>query len=335
MGMNMKSTLNHLRIGHAHDEKLRSGVSVLLCERPMLAAVHVMGAAPGTRETELLAPENSVSHVDALVLSGGSVFGLDSASGVVDVLRSCGRGFQVGEHRMPIVPAAILYDLSNGGDKSWNDFSPYRALGQAAVRNVDHEFQIGGVGAGFGATTANLRGGFGFAETQLPNGVVVSAYVAVNAVGQVTMGTTPHFWAAPFEKHSEFGGLGLPNNSDEDFSALNVKNPGAHELGAVENTTIGIIATNATLQKNSAKRLAMSAHDGYAHAIWPCHTPMDGDLIFALSTEEKVTDDVVQLNAAATSTMARAIAIGVHAAETRSDDTLPCWQSRFAKFVSK
>lgn len=331
----MKSALDVLRVGHAHDEVLRSGVSVVLCERPVIAGVHVLGAAPGTRETELLSPENSVTHVDALVLSGGSVFGLDSASGVVEALRSRGRGFKVGDQNMPIVPAAILYDLGNGGDKSWEGPSPYLELGRMAIRNVDSEFQIGGVGAGFGATTANLRGGFGYAETHLPNGAVVCAFVAVNAVGQVTMGDKAHFWAAPFEQSQEFGGLGFPATLEKNMSSVNVKNPGGRRLETIENTTIGIVATNATLSKSGAKRLAMSAHDGYAHAIWPCHTPMDGDLIFALSTEECEVEDLIQLNAAATSTMARAIAIGVHSTQPRADDSVPSWQSRFGNFATK
>lgn len=329
----MKSALDNLLVGHAHDEVLRSGVSIILCERPAVAAVHVMGAAPGTRDTELLSPENSVTHVDAIVLSGGSVFGLDAASGVTEVLRSQGRGFKVGDQNMPIVPSAILYDLSNGGDKSWQGVSPYMELGRTAIGNAKREFQIGGVGAGFGATTANLRGGFGYAETHLPDGVVVCAFVAVNAVGQVTMGSGPHFWAAPFEREQEFSGLGLPSMPDESISAVNLKNPGGRALESAENTTIGIVATNATLSKSGAKRLAMSAHDGYAHAIWPCHTPMDGDLIFALSTEERENVDLVHLNAAATSTMARAIAIGVYSTQPRADDTLPSWRSCFADFA--
>lgn len=331
----MKSVLDSLRVGHAHDENLRSGVSIVLCARATLAAVHVMGAAPGTRETELLSPENSVTHVDAIVLSGGSVFGLDAASGVVEVLRSQGRGYKVGDQNMPIVPAAILYDLSNGGDKSWQGASPYAELGRTAIRNAKNEFQIGGVGAGFGATTANMRGGFGYAETHLAGGIVVCAFVAVNAVGQVTMGNGPHFWAAPFERDQEFGGLGLPSLPDESISAVNLKNPAGRALQSAENTTIGLVATNASLTKSGAKRLAMSAHDGYAHAIWPCHTPMDGDLIFALSTEEQDDVDLMRLNAAATSTMARAIAVGVYATQPRGDDTLPSWQSCFAGFALK
>nr|WP_306267518.1 P1 family peptidase [Pararhizobium sp. IMCC3301] len=324
----MKSALDTLLIGHADDSAIRSGVTVLLCQRPMLAAVHVMGAAPGTRETELLAPENTVSHIDAIVLSGGSAFGLDAAGGVVEVLRQQGRGFRAGDQTIPIVPAAILFDLGNGGKKDWHGPSPYTALGRAAINSAAETFQIGGVGAGFGATTANLRGGFGYTETRLADGVLVCAFVAVNAVGQVTMGEGPHFWAAPFERDSEFGGRGAPNLTP-DIANVRVKTLQKRALTAVENTTIGVIATNATLTKGQAKRLAISAHDGYARAIWPCHTPMDGDVVFALSSEERPATDQLLLNAASASTMARAIAIAVYATAPRKDDTLPSWQAKF------
>lgn len=324
----MKSALDTVLVGHAEDSVIRTGVTVLLCRRPMLAAVHVMGAAPGTRDTELLAPENTVSHIDAIVLSGGSAFGLDAAGGVVEVLRGQGRGFRAGDHTVPIVPAAILFDLANGGRKDWQGSSPYAALGRAAINAAAQTFQTGGVGAGFGATTANLRGGFGYAETRFADGVSVCAYVAVNAVGQVTMGEGPHFWAAPFEQDNEFGGLGGAELNPQ-IAAVRVKTPRKHVLTAAENTTIGVIATNARLTRGQTKRLAISAHDGYARAIWPCHTPMDGDVVFALSGEEMPAPDLLMLNAAAASTMARAIAIAVYSAAPRADDTLPSWQAKF------
>lgn len=324
----MKSALDRILVGHADDATIRTGVTVLLCERPTLAAVHVMGAAPGTRETDLLAPENSVTHVDALVLSGGSAFGLDAASGVTDMLRQQGRGFAVGDQTIPIVPSAILYDLGNGGRKDWQGPSPYSSLGRKALRNAASSFQMGGFGAGLGATTANLRGGFGYAEMRLADDVVVSAYVAVNAVGQVTMGTGPHFWAAPFEQDREFGGLGTAEVTPN-VAKVRVKKPPQRALTAVENTTIGVIATNAKLTRGQTKRLAISAHDGFARAIWPCHTPMDGDVVFGLSTEERPASDLILLNAAAASTMARAIAIAVYNTISRSDDTLPSWEAKF------
>lgn len=324
----MKSALDRIRVGHADDATIRTGVTVLLCERPTLAAVQVMGAAPGTRETDLLAAENTVTHIDAIVLSGGSVFGLDAAGGVTDMLRQQGRGFRVGDQNVPIVPSAIVYDLGNGGRKDWSGPSPYSALGRKALRAASDSFQMGGVGAGLGATTANLRGGFGYAEMQLADDVQVCAYVVVNALGQVTMGTGPHFWAAPFEQDHEFGGLGCAEVTPA-TTAVRVKKPPKRALSAVENTTIGVIATNARLDRGQTKRLAMSAHDGYARAIWPCHTPMDGDVVFGLSTEERPAPDLITLNAAAASTMARAIAIAVYNTTSRADDTLPSWEAKF------
>lgn len=324
----MKSALDRIRVGHADDATIRTGVTVLLCDRPTLAAVQVMGAAPGTRETDLLAAENTVTHIDAIVLSGGSVFGLDAAGGVTDLLRQQGRGFRVGDQNVPIVPSAIVYDLGNGGRKDWSGPSPYSTLGRKALRAASDRFQMGGVGAGLGATTANLRGGFGYAETHLSDDVRVCAYVIVNALGQVTMGTGPHFWAAPFEQDHEFGGLGCAEVTPE-TTAVRVKKPPQRALSAVENTTIGVIATNARLDRGQTKRLAMSAHDGYARAIWPCHTPMDGDVVFGLSTEERPTPDLITLNAAAASTMARAIAIAVYNTTSRADDTLPSWEAKF------
>jgi D-aminopeptidase len=324
----MKSAIDRIRVGHADDATIRTGVTVLSCDRPTLAAVHVMGAAPGTRETDLLAAENTVTHIDAIVLSGGSVFGLDAAGGVTDMLRQQGRGFRVGDQNVPIVPSAIVYDLGNGGRKDWSGPSPYSALGRKALRAATDSFQMGGVGAGLGATTANLRGGFGYAEMQLAEDVQVCAYVVVNALGQVTMGTGPHFWAAPFEQDHEFGGLGCAEVTPA-TTAVRVKKPPKRALSAVENTTIGVIATNARLDRGQTKRLAMSAHDGYARAIWPCHTPMDGDVVFGLSTEERPAPDLITLNAAAASTMARAIAIAVYNTTSRADDTLPSWEAKF------
>ena len=184
----------------------------------------------------------------------------------------------------------------------------------------------GALGAGTGATTATLKGGLGSASTVLENGVTIGALVAVNAVGSVTIGETPHFWAAPFEIGGEFGGLGLPHPLPSDASSVMTKMRAA----ARGNTTIAVIATDAKLDKGAAKRLAIAAHDGFARAIWPAHTPVDGDLVFALSTGGNETpldlEGVIDLNAAAAATMARAIARGVFAAKTVEHDILPSWK---------
>lgn len=317
-----------LTVGHAHDRRLGSGVSVVIADRPSIAAVHVMGGAPGTRDTDLLAPEETVERVDALVLSGGSAFGLDAAAGVQAWLRAQGRGFAVGEVRVPIVPAAILFDLMNGGDKAWGRYPPYRDLGHAAAEDADDSpFPLGTIGAGYGCTTADLIGGLGSASQVTASGHTVAALVAVNAVGSATIGDSGHFWAAAHEIGDEFGGLGLPHPWPDDAATPKLKGA-ARTTGA--NTTIAILATDATLTKAQAKRLAIQAHDGFARALWPSHTPLDGDLVFALATEEKpLADplaDLVGLGIAAAEVMARAIARGVFAARPKPYDTLPTWE---------
>ena len=177
---NLLTDVPGLLVGNASDPRLKSGVTVVLGEKPVTAGVHVMGGAPGTRETELLAPDRLVSEVDAIVLSGGSAFGLDAASGVADALRLQGRGFAVGPARVPIVPAAILFDLLNGGDKDWPQ-NPYRALGEQALSAASTDFALGTAGAGAGATTATLKGGLGSASIRLESGITVAALAAVNA----------------------------------------------------------------------------------------------------------------------------------------------------------
>jgi L-aminopeptidase/D-esterase-like protein len=319
-----------LTVGHATDGELKSGVTVVLSDKPAIAGAHVMGGAPGTRETDLLAPEQTVGRVDAIVLSGGSVFGLDAAGGVVDALAAAGRGFAVGPVRAPIAPAAIVFDLLNGGNKDWGPRSPYRDLGAAALQACAADFALGSVGAGTGATTANLKGGLGTASARLAGGVTVAALAVVNALGQATVGTGPHFWAAPFEIGREFGGLGFPSPLPPGATALSTK------LGSRDraNTTIAVVATDATLTRGEAKRLAMVAHDGFARALWPAHTPMDGDIVFALATGEKPLDPatgMLELCAAAGACMARAIARGVYEATPAPGDVVPTWRTRFGR----
>ncbi|AXS41147.1 P1 family peptidase [Breoghania sp. L-A4] len=333
---NLITDVPGLMVGNAADHALKSGATVLLPDAPAVASVAIHGGAPGTREIALLEPDQTVEHIDALVFSGGSAYGLDAAAGVQSRLAEMGRGYQVGPVNVPIVPAAILFDLLNGGDKDWGRATPYRDLGRAACEDVARLFALGTVGAGTGATTANLKGGLGSASCEIETGTMagatVGALVAVNALGRVTIGNGPHFWAAPFELDGEFGGLGLPHPLPADATAVHTKldtlKPGA-------NTTIAIVATDAMLTKSEAKRLAVMAHDGMARAIWPAHTPLDGDLVFALSTGKRVLTnpavDLVALGAAAAATLARAIARGVYEAEAAEGDTLPTWKARFAK----
>ncbi|SEL71499.1 P1 family peptidase [Xaviernesmea oryzae] len=317
-----------LTIGQAEDHRLKSGVTALLCDAPCVAAVHVMGGAPGTRDTELLLPENTVERVDGLVLAGGSAFGLDAASGVQAALREMGRGFAVGPARVPIVPGAILFDLLNGGDKDWGRYPPYRELGYQAAQNAGRTVRTGSVGAGTGALTAGLKGGLGTASMKLDCGFTLGAIVAVNALGSATLADSRHFWAAPFEQGAEFGGLGWPAPLPERVSALRLK---GRPLQPGTNTTIAILATDAALSKAEAKRLAVAAHDGFARALWPAHTPMDGDLIFSLATgaagRGADLDAMMDLAAFAGTVMARAIARGVHDATPADGDVMPCWSS--------
>ena len=325
---NLITDVAGLTVGNATDHTLRSGVTVVLCEEPATAAVQVLGGAPGTRETDLLEPHNTVQTVDALVLSGGSAFGLDAASGVQAGLREAGRGFAVGPYRVPIVPAAILFDLMNGGDKDWGRYPPYRDLGYAAFTDAAADFETGSVGAGTGALTATFKGGLGSTSSLLENGFTVGALVAVNALGSATVGTTRHFWAAPFEEADEFGGLGLPAPFPPDARIPRTKM--SSRPAGVENTTIAVIATDAMLTKAEAKRLAIAAHDGFARALWPAHTPLDGDLVFALATGRsgRAPEDFIELCAAAASTMARAVARGVHDATPMPGDLIPSWAAR-------
>lgn len=321
---NLITDVPGLRVGNAQDTTIKTGATVLTGDAPFTAGVHVMGGAPGSRETDLLAPDKTVEQVDALVLSGGSAFGLDAASGVADALRAAGRGFAVADQLVPIVPGAIIFDLLNGGDKDWPQ-NPYKTLGAAALAKADSDFALGSTGAGTGATTANLKGGLGSASLVLPSGHTVGALVVVNALGSATVGDSVHFWAAPFEEGDEFGGRG-PAQSYPGTTMPPTK------LASHANTTIGIVATDAKLTKAQCTRMATAAHDGLARALMPSHTPMDGDLIFAATTGARPLDapaqDTLYLGHAAAQCMARAIARAVYLATPSVDDPLPCWRSR-------
>lgn len=321
---NLITDVAGILVGQAQDDTLKSGVSVVLGEAPFTAAVHVMGGAPGTRETDLLAPDKSVAQVDALVLSGGSAFGLDAASGVADVLRARGRGFRVGDQNIPIVPGAILFDLLNGGDKMWVE-NPYGALGVKALDASGPDFRLGTAGAGTGALVQNLKGGVGSASIVLDSGITVGALVAVNALGRVTIGDGPHFWAGLYEMEEEFGGLGTASEFDP-------SQPPPVKGRDGEATTIAVVATDAALTKAEVQRMSIAAHDGMARAIWPSHTPMDGDLVFGAATARgpiASPQDMLSIGHAGALCLSRAIARGVYMARPARGDVLPCWQSRF------
>ena len=327
---NLITDMPGLMIGEAHNEAAATGVSAIVFDRPVVASIATLGGAPGLRDSALLEPEMTVDHVDAILLSGGSAFGLDAAGGAMAALVAQGRGFQVGPARVPIVPQAILFDLLNGGNKEWGRMPPYWELGYQAITSASHDVKLGTAGAAYGATTATLKGGLGSASARTASGFTVGALVAVNAVGSVTIGDGPHFWAAPFEQNKEFGGLGLP----VPFPA-NALVP--HMKGAAlrENTVIACIATDATLTKAECKRLALAAHDGMARAVRPAHTPMDGDTVFAAATGHKPLSGgigaLTELCIAAADVLARAIARGVYEAEALPfKGAMPSWKERFS-----
>ena len=323
---NLITDVPGLRVGNAHDANLRSGTTILTADQPFVAAVHVMGGSPGTRETDLLAPDRMVQDIDAIFLSGGSAFGLDAGQGVMQGLRAKDRGFAVGPVKVPIVPGAIVFDLLNGGEKDWSE-SPYPTLGRRAFDAAAPDFALGTAGAGYGAMTGTLKGGLGSASCVLPSGLTVGALVVVNALGQATVGETPHFWAAPWEEGTEFGGLG-PAPMQRHDAPLPRKRLG-------EATTIAIVATDATLTKAQAHRMAVAAHDGMARALVPAHTPLDGDLVFSVATAGKPLQDSLtdpfQLGHAAATCLARAIARAVYLARPEPLDLQPSWQSRFGR----
>jgi L-aminopeptidase/D-esterase-like protein len=326
--LNLLTDIEGVSVGNVTDLSLGSGVTAVVFDEPAIASGVVLGGAPGGRDTALLDPWMTVGTVDALVLSGGSAFGLDAAGGVQAGLREAGRGLQVGTTRVPIVPQAILMDLLNGGNKDWGLQSPYRELGydafKAAKKGV---FQLGTVGAGTGATTATFKGGLGSASAVSSTGHRIAAIVAVNALGSATIGDGPHFWGAPFERGGEFGGLGLPQQISDRDIAMRLKGVN------VTATTIGAIVTDATLTKAEAHRLSILGHDGLARALLPAHLPFDGDTVFAASTGHRPMADMLdfmELCHLATSVMARAIARGIYEASALPvEGAQKAWRDRF------
>jgi L-aminopeptidase/D-esterase-like protein len=329
---NLLTDITGVRVGHAHDSALASGVTAVVFDKPVVAAIDVRGGGPGTREGALLDLANTVQQIDAIALSGGSAFGLEAGGGVQAWLAEHGRGFAVRGALIPIVPGAIMFDLLNGGDKAWGRFPPYRDLGYTAAASASSNFALGSVGAGLGATTANFKGGIGSASALTPNGVRVAALAVVNAVGSVTVGDGPWFWAAPFEIDREYGGRGLPPSFTPDMLTMRIK--GGAAATSMENTTLAVVVTDADLTKPQAKRLAMIAQTGFARAIYPVHAPLDGDVLFAAATGDKPVDPLVgltELGMVAANTVSRAIARGIYAANKLPFPTaLPAWKERFS-----
>jgi L-aminopeptidase/D-esterase-like protein len=330
---NALSDVAGLRVGQAEDADVRTGVTAILCESGLRAAAagDIRGGGPGTRETDALQADRLVRSADAVVLSGGSAFGLDAAGGVCGWLGARRRGFDTGAAVVPIVASAILYDLANGGTKDWGEIPPYAELGRRAAAAADLDFAQGKAGAGFGARAGSLEGGLGSASLVDPvTGATVAALAAVNCFGEVV---TPdgRFYAAPFERGEEFGGLGPspdPAPSEPAFPKLESDVPAAGPT----NTSIAVVATDAGLDHAATMRLAAMAQAGFARAIRPVYTPFDGDSVFALATGRgpAATDPlaIARLGALAADCLARAVARGVF--EAREPTTGgPTWQDRF------
>jgi L-aminopeptidase/D-esterase-like protein len=327
--LNSITDIAGLRVGHAADEHVGTGVTALLFDTAFTAAVDVRGGGPGVRETETLAVHNVVEGIHGICLSGGSVFGLGAADGVVDYLSAQGVGMRLraGGRPIPIVPSAVLHDLNNAGDKNWAE-SPYPALGREAAASAKAgPIELGSVGAGYGAMAGYIKGGIGTASITLEDGIIVAALVAVNPVGSVFMPDGETYWAWPYEIDGEFGGR-LPQAMAPAIhpapDETRLRDLGRLQAGA--NTTLAVVATNADLSKAEAQRMAMMAQDGLARAIRPVHTPFDGDLVFAVASGEiSLPEDrsrqwqAARLGSAAADCLARAIARGVfHAGNTQS-----------------
>lgn len=319
--LNLITDVAALRVGQADDPKVRTGVTVIVPDERSVCAVDVRGGGPGTRETDVLNPWNLVHSVDAIVLSGGSVYGLAAADGVATWLGAHDRGFAMismpGVPRSPIVPAAILYDLANQGNKDWGMAPPYRDLGIRAMTTAAREIKLGTAGAGYGAESGGLKGGTGSASFVTADGMTVGAIVAVNSLGSTVVPGGKHFWAAPLEIGKEFGGLG-PSDAHvatEDWGLLVKRNPSPRT-----NTTIACIATDVELDVNEVKRVAMMAQDGFARAIRPIHSPFDGDVVFALSTARRKVEGpsreyaVARIGSVAADVLARAVARAIYEA---------------------
>ena len=298
-----------IRVGHYTDKEGVTGCTVILCEGGAVAGVDVSGSSPGTRETDLLRPGNLVEKVQAVVLSGGSAFGLDAASGVMRYLEERGCGYETGFAKVPIVPAAIIFDLNIGNPRT----RPGADDGyQACLAATNTKVVEGCVGAGTGATVGKILGveravksGLGTASQRVAEDIVVAALIVVNAFGDVIEPGTGKIIAGPRKPD----GSGFLSTS-ELFKGIQPDKVDSHF-----NTVIGVVATNAKLDKAGANKLARMAQVGIARTVDPCHTMYDGDALFALSLAEKEAD-INTLGIAATEMVAKAVVRAIHQAET-------------------
>jgi len=303
-----------LRLGHAHDSAVRSGVTVLIPDAPLSCAVDMRGGGPATRETDAVGPFATLGIAHALVLSGGSVFGLAAADAVAAALSSRGTGLALVPDTppVPIVPAACLYDLNNGGAKEWGECPPYAALGRQALANLSGASAASGsLGAGYGATAGAWRGGFGVAAAQ-DEGIEVTACIATNAIGSPLMPDGKTLWAWPFEQGGEFGGRRPGPMAPPPALPPDIK--GADTTA----TCIGAVSISTPQSREALRRIAVMAQDGFARALRPSHAPFDGDTIFAVSPQGEAADDprtTMALGSLAADCVARAVALGCWSAE--------------------
>jgi L-aminopeptidase/D-esterase-like protein len=323
---NLITDVPGILVGQAEDRANHTGTTVVLAERPAVAAVDVRGGAPGTRETEVLGGDALVDRVDAVVLSGGSAFGLDAAAGVMDWLAAQGRGFTVGSLRVPIVPAAIPFDLAFPGRTLWSGEPPYRALGRRAAAAAAADFALGNAGAGLGARAGRLKGGIGSASSCLAGGATLGAIVAVNSWGSAVRPDCGRFWAAELELASELEPQ--PATPDAPLDPEDFSQCGGDAIAG--NTTIAVVATDAALDKGGCRRLAIMAQGGLARAIRPLYTPFDGDSVFALATgggPPAAPELLLRLGAVAADCLARAVMRALAAAEPLAG--IANWQQRY------
>ena len=332
---NLITDVPGILVGNAQDARMATGATVAIFEQSTVASVSTLGGAPGDRGATLLEPEMTRGLIDAVVLSGGSIFGLDAAGGATSVLSQQGKGAQFGGIILPVAVQAILFDLMNGGEKDWIKQPmvhrpPYWDLGRDAALAAAQDFALGSVGAGLGATTASLKGGGGSTSMRTRHGFTVGALVAVNAVGMATIGDSPHFWSGAYEQGSEFGGKGWPAKVPADALELRFKGQPVEATA----TTIALVATDAKLTKAECKRLAIMANDGLGRALRPVHAPNDGDTVFAAATGHVTTSMdpaiLTEIGSAAADCLARAVARGVYEAKALPfAKALPDWKQRF------
>ena len=342
---NLITDIPGIQVGHAEDIKISTGVTVITGNKPFSAAVDVRGGGPGTRETDMLSLENSIGRADAIVLSGGSAFGLDACSEVQDLLRKDNKGYRVGKAVIPLVPGAVIFDLNLNDNPHINiigERSPWRTLANKAYKSAKTEFLLGSFGAGCGATTATLKGGQGSTSwTQaFSNGknYTVGTIVVNNAVGNPLVNKGPHFLSANLEFETEFGGYGVSKDlCDNILRAKRIPSSiGQKEIynDISTNTVIGVVATDAPLTRSNLKRLAIMAHDGIARSLSPAHTPMDGDTIFAITTCQNIKEqllenvDILALGARASDCVARACNRAIYEAEPVGNSK-PGWKNFF------